>query len=98
MNKTGGNGGKGPPTQIRQVKININDTPTVGCPNCGSQFFATNVAMYKKLSAIQVGKPMLARIELAICQDCGALVQPTGDELKLVEIIKREGQEEPDEA
>lgn len=93
MSKEGGNGGKGPSMQVRQVKINLNEVPTVGCPNCGYQLFATNVAMYKKLSAIQVGKPMLAKIEIAICQDCGAVVQPVDDELRLVEVAMREGEE-----
>lgn len=88
MATSGGNGGK-ETTGRQAINININELPAVGCPNCGCEVFATNVAMYKKLSAIQVGKPMLAKIEVCICQDCGALIQPVGDELKLVTVVPK---------
>ena len=67
MQGKGGNGGKGAVIQ-QQVRINLNEMPTVGCPNCGCLVFATNVSMYKKLSAIQMGKPMLAKIELSLAK------------------------------
>ena len=92
------NGAKPPgtPLQIsRQVQIDLNKQPTVTCPICGCSIFATNIAMYKKLSDIQVGKPILARVELALCQDCGAIVQAVGDELRLVEAVPKE-EEKPD--
>ena len=74
------------PVQAR-IKINLNEMPVVGCPNCGCQIFTTDHAMFRKLSAIQVGKPMLARIPLELCQGCGALHQVVGDEMKLVEMV-----------
>lgn len=81
----------GPPVQ-QKVNINLNDAPTAGCPVCGCIIFAVNVALYKKVSAIQVGKPMLALVPLSLCQDCGAVVQPVGDELKLVEAVPKDGE------
>ena len=77
--------GTKPPVAVAHV--NLNELPPVGCPNCGCQVFTTNHAMFRKLSAIQVGKAILARIPLELCQDCGALCQAVGDELKLVEAI-----------
>ena len=82
MNETGPK----KPVQAR-IKINLNEMPGVGCPNCGCQIFTTDHAMFRKLSAIQVGKPMLARIPLELCQGCGALHQVVGDEMKLVEMV-----------
>lgn len=90
-----GNGGKGKGEVFQgQINIDLSKASIVGCPNCGCQIFATNVAMYKKLSAIQIGKPMLARVELSVCQDCGAILQPVGDELKLVETASVPSKEE----
>lgn len=77
----------GPVPPQAAIHLNLNDMPPVGCPICGCQVFATNVAMYRKLSAIQAGKAMLARIMLELCQDCGALCQVVGDEIKLVEVV-----------
>jgi len=52
--------------------------------------------MYKKVSAIQAGKAQLIRVVLNICQDCGALSQAIGDELKLVEVVPLEKEETDD--
>ena len=82
------------PVQAR-VKINLNEMPAVGCPQCGCEIFTTEHAMFRKLSAIQVGKPMLARIPLELCRGCGALYQVVGDELKLVEMVPT-GKEDTD--
>ena len=78
-----------------RVRINLDEMPSVGCPACGCQIFTTSYAMFRKLSAIQVGKPMLARIPLELCQGCDALYQVVGDELKLVEMVPM-GKEDTD--
>ena len=79
--------GSGPPQAT--LHLNLNDMPPVGCPNCGCQVFATSVCMLRKLGATQspIGKAMLARIPLELCQGCDALYQVVGDELKLVELV-----------
>ena len=73
-----------PPQSI--VHINLNEMPSVGCPNCSCEIFTTNYAMYKKLSAIQVGKAQIVRVILERCEECGALCQVVNDGLKLVEM------------
>ena len=84
--------GKGP-VQTR-ININLNELPPVGCPNCECQVLATNIAMYRKLGATQspTGKAMLAMIPLSLCQDCGAVSQVVGDELKLIEMVPVDGE------
>ena len=84
------NGTKPPGTEgpiQAKVRINLNEMPPVSCPTCGCQIFTTSHAMFRKLSAIQVGKPMLARIPLELCQGCDTLYQVVGDELKPVELV-----------
>lgn len=83
-----GNGVKPPPKGgVVAFKVNPNDLTAVVCPTCGSHVFDTGVGMFKAVSAVQspIGKPMLAKIEVAICLGCGVLVQPVGNELKIVE-------------
>lgn len=77
--------GVGSPQGI--VHVNLNELPSVGCPTCGCMIFTTNFAMYKKLSAIQVGKAQIVRVVLERCEDCGAICQVVGDGLKLVKLV-----------
>ena len=88
------NDSRKPPRAMSHV--NLNELPSVGCPNCSCQIFVSNAAMYKKVSAIQAGKAQLIRVVLNICQDCGALSQAIGDELKLVEVVPLEKEETDD--
>lgn len=81
--------GARPPAKggVVAFKVNLNDLAAVGCPHCGGNVFDTGVGLFKGMSAVQspTGKPMLAKIEVAICLGCGVLVQPVGNELKIVE-------------
>ena len=94
-----GAGPTGPTKQQQRIRIDLNELPTAGCPNCGCSIFVTNVALFKKLSALRspTGKPMLAEIKLALCQECGAVAQPVGDELQLLEIVPKDGEADNDD-
>jgi len=95
-----GNVPPGATTQV-QFKIDLNELPTAGCPICGCQIFASTMVMYKQLGKVQhpQGIDQLVRVKLDLCQDCGALVQPVGLELKLVEVqqVKPNGGDKSDE-